>query len=167
MGRSSSRTRRSIIPSTSAASSGAGPFQRRRDEATLNANVRTIQAQAHDTPAEAAVLHRDVMALEQAGAVLTTQDNVSFGDAYAAAFSQGTPGAQEQTVLSGELTSILDGNATPAASAAATRLVADAPAFFPAVGSSQANVGTIVTDVRAVVADGVGSPPNPFKVQIG
>jgi hypothetical protein len=46
------------------------------------------------------------------------------------------------------------------------RLVADAPAFFQALGASVGHVGTLADDVRTLVDDGGDSALNPFKIQV-
>jgi hypothetical protein len=143
-----------------------GDAQRRVDQAKLSADLRAIAGRAHDTPAASGVLHRDAQLLEQVEAAVTSQAARQIGDAFVATFAQGTPGALDVARLDAEIRALLGPGASPALLGAADRLAADAPAFSAAVGSP-ADVRTIAADLLALVADGGGSPPNPFKIQIG
>lgn len=139
--------------------------ERKANLNALHADVRSIQASANATPSEAAALHRDVRLLRQVGAALTSVKNEQFGNSYTTTFAQGLPGAAQQAQFQASATTILDGTATPGLLGKVNQLSTDAPTFFPATGSSQANIARIVADVQAVVADGVASGANPFKVQ--
>lgn len=139
--------------------------ERKANLNALHADVRSILAIASPAPSEAAALHRDVRLLTQIGAALTSVKNEQFGTSYTTMFAQGPPGPGQQAQFVASATTILDGAATPGLLGKVNQLSNDAPTLFPATGSSQANVARIVADVQAVVADGVASGANPFKVQ--
>jgi hypothetical protein len=144
-----------------------GEAQRRADLAKLDTDIRSIGATAGDTPAEASVLRRDTRLLERIGASVTSQADVGLGDAFVAAFALGAPSGQDLTDLEGTIRSIVGAGGIAITLGAVDRLVGDADAFFRATGSSRDGVRILTDDVRSVVEDGGGSPPNPFKVQIG
>jgi hypothetical protein len=139
-----------------------GTVQRHDDQAKLNADISTLAATAPDR----ALLHRDAALLEQIGARVSTAANKQVGDAYLSAFTLGPPNAQSLAQAETGMRTAIGNNGTAATFSALNRLITDAPALFPAAGSAAANVGILVADVQAVVANGGGSSLNPFKVQI-
>jgi hypothetical protein len=139
---------------------------RATDKAKLSADLGSIASASGATPAGVAALRRDARLLQTLGAVLQSTVDDQFHDAYVAAFNAGPPTAQTLAGLKTDLVALLGAEARPARVADVSRLVADAPAFYEAAGSSLANVGTIADDARAVVNDGGGSPLNPFRVSI-
>jgi hypothetical protein len=75
----------------------------------------------------------------------------------------GAPGASGLNAFRNTAIAALGGTANARRVAAVDRLIADAPAFAAAAGSS-ASVRTIVTDVRDVTDDGLGASLNPFLI---
>jgi hypothetical protein len=89
-----------------------------------------------------------------------------FNATYVAAFAEGTPTPSNLEQLQSSLVSTLGPAGTAHRIASVGRLVADAPAFYQAVGASQNAVETIVTDVGTLVDAGGGESLNPFKITI-
>jgi hypothetical protein len=135
-------------------------------QAKLHKDLGTIQAEARTDPAGAAVLNRDVSILKGLGAAVPSATMDQFNTTYVAAFAQGMPSSAELSQLQSNLVGILGPAGTAHRIASVGRLVADAPAFYQAVGSSQTNVETIVTDVGTLVDAGGGETLNPFKITI-
>jgi hypothetical protein len=134
--------------------------------ATLDRDLAAIRREAGTAPAGAAVIDRDVGILEGIGAALPSSTMRAFNAAYAAAFASGTPGPEGLSQLRSTLINIVGPAATAQRIASIDRLVADAPAFDQALGSSATNVQTIVTDVGLLVDAGGGESLNPFKVTV-
>ena len=88
-----------------------------------------------------------------------------FGTTYVAAFDQGAP-TQALAQLQSNLVTILGPFATSSRVKSVDRLVADAPAFYQAVGGSASNVQTIVTTSAPSSDAGGGESLNPFKITI-
>jgi hypothetical protein len=132
----------------------------------LNRDVRTITQRAGATAPQKATVQRDVLLLEQIGGGLTTQANTQFANAYVGLFQGGSPSAQSIAQFEASARAILGPTASAANVAKIDQLGSDSPTFSTATGNSVANVRRIVSDVEAVVADGLGSSPNPFKVQV-
>jgi len=135
-------------------------------QAKLNKDLTTIQAEARTAPAGAAVLNRDVQILKSLGAAVPSATMDQFNTTYVAALAQGVPSSAELGQLQSNLVGTLGPAANAQRNASVGRLAADAPALYQAVGSSQTNVETIVTDVGALVDAGGGEPLNPFKITI-
>ncbi len=135
-------------------------------EATLNRDLRTIQAANSVGPAGVAVLHRDVHLLEGLGAAVPSATNQQLDDTYVAAFDQGAPTSQIQPELRTNLIAILGPVGTASRIAMVNRLVADAPAFAQATDSPSPYVQTLVDDVATLVNAGGGQTLNPFKVTV-
>ena len=83
-----------------------------------------------------------------------------------ALFAQGAPTATQLTGLHANLPALLGTSATGSVLARANTLIVNAPAFFNGVGSSAANVMTIVTDTQNLADAGGGTLSNPFRVHI-
>jgi hypothetical protein len=143
-----------------------GAVSKGKAQSTLDADLKAIERQAGDSSAQTGVLRRDVHLLEKVGATVTSQSFAQFADTFESAFDDGVPDAPAQQALGAQFRIILGANALRPALDAADRLVADTPAFFEAAASSQANVGTITTDVVAIVSFGGGNAPNAYKIQI-
>ncbi len=143
-----------------------GAVSKKQAEATLNADLKTIEHGAGDSSAQTAVLRRDVQLLQQVGASISSDAFTQFSNTFVAAFDNGTPNAAAQQALGAEFRGILGANSLPSTLSAADQLATDSPAFFQAAGSSQANVHTITTDVLALVANGGGASLNAYKIQI-
>lgn len=141
-------------------------IQKIEARATLDRDLRDIKSTAATSPAGASVIGRDVQILQSLGAAIPSTVNAQFGAAYVAAFDQGVPGPTMLAQLQTNLVTILGPAATASRVASVDRLVHDAPAFYAAVGSSEAAIETIVTDVGTLVNAGGGEPLNPFKVTI-
>jgi hypothetical protein len=135
-------------------------------EAKLQKDLRTIQGETRAEASGSAVLQRDVRILKGLGTALPSTTNQQFGNTYAAAFDQGAPGPQALSPLQSSLVTILGPFGTSARVKSVDRLVADAPAFYAAVGGSASSVQTIVTDVGALANAGGGESLNPFKITI-
>jgi hypothetical protein len=135
-------------------------------EARVQRHVVTIPNAARTGPAGDAVVQRDVQILEGLGAAMPSASKNLFNASYVAAFAQGTPNLGGLAQLRSSLVSILGPAGTAHRVASVDRLVADAPEFFQAVGASQADVQTIMTDVGTLVDAGGGESLNPFKVTI-
>ena len=138
--------------------------QRTAVEGKLSADLTSISASANASTADLAALNRDVQILQTLAAPVPSAINHQIHDDFVEAFAQGSPSVSEQSKLRSELDTLLGPSATRSRLAAVDRLIADAPAFFRAVGSSPANVRTIADDVEAVVDDGAGASLDPFKV---
>jgi hypothetical protein len=141
-------------------------IQKVEAEARLQKDLTTISNAARTGPAGVAVVHRDVQILEGLGAAMPSASKNRFNATYVAAFAQATPNPGGLAQLRSSLVSILGPAGTAHRVASVDRLVADAPAFYQAVGASQAEVQTIVTDVGTLVDAGGGESLNPFKVTI-
>ena len=87
----------------------------------------------------------------------------TFGDSYIALFDNGAPSPNSLAELKTSLPSTLGSSV---AIARADSLIDNAPALFAAVGSSQAKIATIVTDVQANADAGGGTLLNQFRVHI-
>jgi hypothetical protein len=140
--------------------------QKLKAEATLQSDLRTIQGEARSVPAGGAVLHRDVQILQGLGAAVPSTTMNAFNATYVAAFDQGAPTSADLAQLGSSLVTILGPAATASRIASVNRLVADASAFYQAVGASASNIQTIVGDVGTLVNAGGGEPLNPFKVTV-
>ena len=143
-----------------------GAVQRGRDQSKLDADLRTIGAESSDTPAEAAALASEARLLEKIGAGLPTQANEQVGQDFLATFAQGSPSPEALAQARSALVADLGAGTSGPSLSAVDHLIAGASGFFQDAGSSQANARTLVLDVRAIVADGGGSPLNPFKVEV-
>jgi hypothetical protein len=143
-----------------------GAVNTTKDRARLSSDIASITSASGAAPADIATLRSDISLMEKIEAGLTSGGSRQLGDAYVAAFADGIPDSAALAQLSTEFATVLGDGGSPAMHENAARLVADAPAFGRAAGGSQANVRTLVDDVNAVVADGVGSSLNPFKVVI-
>jgi hypothetical protein len=139
---------------------------RLQSAANLNADVRAIELQSNATPAQAAVVSRDARILKNLGATVTETKNAALGDAFVATFSDGLPTATDQANLRATAGGNLRQSAGASQRAQLETLVADAPTLFEALGSSQANVRTLVAHVQTVVANGADAYLNPFKVVV-
>lgn len=135
-------------------------------QAELGKDLGAIRAGARTDAAGTAVLRRDVQLLKGLGAAVPSATMDQFNATYMAAFAQGVPTSSELAQLRTSLVGILGPAATAPRVASVSRLVADAPAFFQAVGASQGGVETIVTDVGTLVDAGGGETLNPFKITI-
>jgi hypothetical protein len=135
-------------------------------QGTLERDLRSVQADARTSPTGATLLNRDVQLLKGLGAAVPSTTMDQFNATYVAAFDQGTPTAAGLAQLQSSLISILGPTATANRVASVKRLVADAPAFYQAVGASETAVQTIVTDVGALVDAGGGEALNPFKITV-
>ncbi len=138
--------------------------QKSAADARLNSDLHTLPASANAPPAATAALGRDAQILQTLAAPLPSAVNHQIHDAFVAAFAQGPPSAAAQASLRSGLDALLGPTASRSRLAAVDRLIADAPTFFRAVGSSPANVRTLADDVRDDVDAGAGSPLDPFKV---
>jgi hypothetical protein len=112
------------------------------------------------------VVQRDVQILEGLGAAMPSASKNQFNSTYVAAFAQGTPAPGGLAQLRSSLVGILGPAGTARRVASVDRLIADAPAFYRAVGASQTDVETILTDVGTLVDAGGGESLNPFKLTI-
>jgi hypothetical protein len=140
--------------------------QRKSDQARLKADLHAIPASVGASQAEAATVTRDARILQTLGALVTSQENEEIHDAFLAAFANGAPSGADLSALRSQLVSAIGPTASPSRLAAIDRLIVDAPVFDRGVGGSPANVRTIADDVQAVVNDGAGAAPDPFKVTI-
>jgi hypothetical protein len=132
----------------------------------LNRDVRDLTTQAGASSAQSATARHDVLLMEQIGGGITTSANAQLGDAYVAVFNAGSPSGQSIDQFEASARTILGSTALPTTLAKIARLGDDAPTFYVAVGASSFHVRQIVDGVQAVVADGLGSSPNPFKIEI-
>jgi hypothetical protein len=135
-------------------------------EARVQEDLRTIPTAARTGPDGVAVVQRDVKILEGLGAAMPSASKNQFNSTYLAAFAQGTPTPGGLAQLRSSLVGILGPAGTAHPVASVDRLVADAPGFYQAVGASQPDVETILTDVGMLVDAGGGESLNPFKITI-
>ncbi len=138
--------------------------QRLADSNRLNADIRSISTASRASSSDAAALNRDVAIDQTIAAPVPSAINHQIRDAVIAAYSHGSPTAPTLATLQTRIVTLLGPTATPSHVSAVARLSADAPAFFRALGSSSANVATIINDVSTLVDDGSGSSLNPFRI---
>jgi len=135
-------------------------------QAHLAADLRTIHADAHAAPADAAALGRDVGLLAGIGGRVTGGAFAQLGDAYAATFAGGAAGLGDAGREGADLNAAL-GTGGAADDAAIAQLAADAPATYRAAGSAEAHIRTLVADLQALAVAGGASTPDPFRVRFG
>jgi hypothetical protein len=140
--------------------------QKLEAEVRVQEDLRAIPGRAGPGPAGAAVLQRDVRTLEGLGAALPSATKNQFYATYVAEFAQGVPTSAGQALLRSSLVTLLGPSGTPHRIASVDRLIADAPAFDRAMGGSETDIQTIVTDVGTLVDAGGGATLNPFRVTI-
>jgi hypothetical protein len=109
------------------------------------------------------VLGRDVALLERLGAAIPIDADQALTAAYAAVFVGGAPDAAGLNAFRTTAVASLGGTGNAGRIGSIDRLIADAPAFAAAAGSST-SARTIVADVRAVTDDGQGTSLNPFRI---
>jgi hypothetical protein len=141
-----------------------GAIERGQAKANLEGEVQSVAAASGDTVAETALLRRDVQVLETLAAGLTTESAARLAEVYAAAFDEGEPFEASLLQLRTSLTSILGSSQKVAQEV--DRLVADAPQFFRAAGSSPDAIRRILGQVQAFVATGGATPLNPFLITV-
>jgi hypothetical protein len=135
-------------------------------EAQLKSNLRTIQIEVRPKPSDLNVLHRDVRLLQNLGAALPSTSVAALYTSFVAAFAHGAPTPDDLPELRASLLAAEGAAGTVQRIAWVNQLVADAPTFARAAGSSDSRVETVVNDVSAVVDSGGGESLNPFKVSI-
>ncbi len=141
-------------------------MQKKTAEAQVKDLLFTIKTANQLAPSQSAVLHRDVRLLENLGATLPSTSLEQLYSSYVATFQGGVPIPATQAQLRESLLAALG----PAAGAHpigwVNKLVADAPSFYRAVGSSTSTVQNITGAVTVLVDTGGGESLNPFKVTI-
>jgi hypothetical protein len=126
----------------------------------------TIKTANQLAPTQSAVLHRDVQLLENLGATLPSTSLDGLYSSYVAAFQGGMPTPAIQSQLRENLLAALGSSASAQPIGWVNGLVADAPSFYRAVGSSTSTVQNITNAVTGLVDAGGGESLNPFKVTI-
>ncbi len=135
-------------------------------EAYVNDLLSTIKTANQLAPPQSAVLHRDVRLLENLGASLPSTSLDGLYSSYVAAYQGGVPTPAIQSQLRENLLAALGPSASAQPIGWVQRLVADAPSFYRAVGSSPSTVQNITDAVTVLVDAGAGESLNPFKVTI-
>lgn len=137
-------------------------IQRSADGAKLTADARTLAG-----PGGSVVIARDTKLLESLGAQVPSASNAALHDAFVTAFASGAPTAAALDSLRMGINAALGSVVAARRESTVSRLLADAPSFFQAAGSTPANVRTIADDIQIVVDDGGGeSGLNPFRIQV-
>ena len=138
----------------------------RQAQSRLASDLRSIHAEAHAAPADAAALTRDVGLLAGIGGRVTGAAFARLGSAYVATFAGGAAGLGDASRIAADLKAAL-GTGGAADDAAIAQLAADAPATYRAAGASVAHISTLVADVQALAVAGGASTPDPFRVRFG
>jgi hypothetical protein len=141
-------------------------MQKVEAEAKLRADLRAIQSVTRAGSSDSSAVHRDVQILQSLGSALPSSSSHEFYQSYVAAFAQGIPTPDVLSQLRMSFVTIIGPARTPHRVSSVDRLVADAPVFARAAGTTASSVQTIVNDVSAVVDAGGGESLNPFKVTI-
>ncbi len=140
--------------------------QRSVDKSQLRSDLKSIPSASGASASGQAAVHRDAQLLQKLGAALPSDSNSALLAGYVNAFALGAPTPGDLTQLQSALVTALGTTASRARVSSVKRLITDAPAFYQGVGSSAANVQTVADDVQAVVNDGVGSTPDPFRITL-
>jgi hypothetical protein len=131
------------------------------DTAKLSADLKSL-----GTPGGAVVLKRDTRVLEGISAQVPSAASARMLQAYSAALSQGVPTSVDLDALRLGITDALGPGVSARRASQINLFIRDAPAFGQALGSSPANLQAIAADVQALINDGAGSGPNPFRIQV-